>query len=218
MKFDDDERILWRPRGAPRLKRFYTEVLAAALSRIREGVTDAVVPVGPALRISVELILREAMRDVARRVALFPTELFSLEWRDLERILREVFEGLGFGTELTRSSQDGGFDLALSCRVDERELTYLVEVKHWKTSKPGRRIYSDFVDVVVSNGASKGLLISTSGFGSKLLHGRVEVDRQLVRLGAADKVVELCQLYVRKEFGLWEQGLMLPTLLWNGTN
>ena len=54
------------------------------------------------------------MRELARRLALHPEELPTVEWRDLERILRETFEGIGFDTKLTRSTKDGGFDLELT--------------------------------------------------------------------------------------------------------
>jgi predicted RecB family endonuclease len=39
-------------------------------------------------------IVRGAMRDLARRLAERPEELATIEWRDLERILRETFEVL----------------------------------------------------------------------------------------------------------------------------
>jgi hypothetical protein len=63
-----------------------------------------------------------------------------------------------------------------------------------------------------------GLLISTSGFGRNLIQGRLEVERHLVRLGSANKVVELCQFYVRKGLGIWEPGLVLPRLLFDETH
>jgi hypothetical protein len=45
-----------------------------------------------------------------------PEQLDTVEWRDLERIMRETFEGLGFDTFLTRSTKDGSFDLQLGGR------------------------------------------------------------------------------------------------------
>ena len=58
-------------------------------------------------------IIREAMRALASRLAHHPDELKIVEWRDLERILREIFKQIGFETGLTRSGKDGGFDLEL---------------------------------------------------------------------------------------------------------
>ncbi|MBY3323018.1 hypothetical protein HFO02_05205 [Rhizobium laguerreae] len=85
-------------------------------------------------------IIREAMRAIAERLARAPDEIAMIEWRDMKRVLREIFEGLGFGTALTRSSRDGGFDLSLEIDSAVGRETYLVEVKHWTDQKPGRRI------------------------------------------------------------------------------
>lgn len=78
-----------------------------------------------------DVIVRTAMKEVARHLAECPEILYRVEWRDLERLLREVFEGIGFGTELTRSGKDGGFDLRLTFDEDGHRRVYLVEVKHW---------------------------------------------------------------------------------------
>jgi len=157
------------------------------------------------------------MREVARRIAFSPAELFTVEWRDLERLLREVFEALGFATYLTAPAKDGGFDLRLRCTHAGLTLNYLVEVKHWRTSRPGTKIHNEFLDIVVREPATRGLLLSTSGFGKELLRGRLEVERQRVRLGAAAKIVGLCQLYFRKSAGLIDQELILPTVLFEAT-
>ena len=42
---------------------------------------------------SVFTLIRNCMRQIARRIAQVPTELQDVEWRDLERLLREVFGG-----------------------------------------------------------------------------------------------------------------------------
>ena len=50
----------------------------------------------------VELILQDVSRAFARLVAKDPVNLDRLEWRDLERMLAEVFYNLGFSVELTQ--------------------------------------------------------------------------------------------------------------------
>ncbi|WP_395856358.1 restriction endonuclease [Cystobacter fuscus] len=166
----------------------------------------------------VEFILRTTMRTLAKSIAHFPDELRILEWRDLERVLREVFEGLGFNTRLTPPAQDGGFDLELSCVVNGKPETFLVEVKHWTfPSRPGRGILEKFFEVVVTRPAVAGLLLSTSGFTTSVVTGRTEIERQRIRLGDSNKIVTLCQYYVRRDSGLWKATLPLPELLFDGT-
>ena len=104
--------------GLPRLKRYQVDITPTQ-------------PVERSTLSPVEFIVREAMRTLAGEIARNPDSLNQIEWRDLERVLREVFEELGFDTELTRPGKDGGFDLKLTCVEDQITSTFLVEVKHW---------------------------------------------------------------------------------------
>ncbi len=207
--FVADGRIDLRPGGPPVLRRYYAEHISEALR------ADPDEP--RILQYSAELLLRTAMRDLAKAIAQQPAELQYVEWRDLERILREVLEGLGLATRLTPSSKDGGFDLEVTHSEAGQAYTYLVEVKHWRTGKPGRREYTSFVDVVVRSGSTSGLLLSSSGFSKELLHGRLEIEKQIVHLGNENKIVELCREYTRRSSGLWEQGIVVPAVLFDGT-
>lgn len=209
----NDNRIELRPGRMPTLKRFYTEAMAAFLKRSQEDAIEEPV----AHDAPVEVITRKAMKELARRLALHPGDLPYLEWRDLERVLREIFEGLGFDTLMTRSSKDGGFDLEVRHDEDGVGCVYLVEVKHWRTKKPGHVPYTAFLEVVVRQGATMGLLLSTSGFTKPLLQDRIELGRQRVRLGGANKVIEFCQRYTRKELGFWEPESTLSSILFEDT-
>lgn len=97
-------RIVYSATGQPRLKRYLNEVG-------KEEPTPEV-----PLTLQLDFIIRTAMKAIARMIAKHPISLQAVEWRDLERVLREVFESLGFTVELTRSGKDGGFDLKLQCK------------------------------------------------------------------------------------------------------
>lgn len=80
---------------------------------------------------------KEAIRliaDLSQRLALLiakdPNVLRVVEWRDVERLLAEVFSGLGLCVTLTPSSKDGGKDLILECISNETNFSYIVEIKH----------------------------------------------------------------------------------------
>ncbi len=199
--------IFFPTSGPPRLKQYLADINATSdedvhsLSRI-------------------EIIVREAMRGLAKEVARNPSALDAIEWRDLERILREVFNHLGFRTELTRPGKDGGFDLRLTCIENGQPLAFLVEVKHWiaHSKKPGLPAVSALFDIVASSAdISSGLLLSSSGFASSILRGRSEIEQQPVRLGGRDKIIALCQSYVEERSGLWKPVVGLPELLFDGT-
>jgi restriction system protein len=162
------------------------------------------------------LIVRRAMRALARRLAEHPEELPTIEWRDLERILRETFEGLGFDTALTRSGKDGGFDLELVTTASGTRQSYLVEVKHWTDQRPGSAHLKKLVRVTTSKKATGALLLSTSGFASTIYSGLAEMSAP-VRLGDGSKVISLCKAYYRLGSALWLEARDLQDTLFSGT-
>lgn len=156
-------------------------------------------------------IIRAAMRQLAKEIALNPLELATTEWRDLERVLREVFEGIGFDTRLTRPGKDGGFDLELVAPTAEGRKTYLVEVKHWTDQKPGSAQLKKFVKVSIEREVDGAIFLSTSGFTRTIYSGLVEVSPP-IRLGNGEKVVGLCKTYYRLSTGYWLEESLPDTL------
>jgi len=124
------------------------------------------------------MIIRFAMREVAERLAHAPRELWDIEWRDLERVLREVFEGMGFETTLTRSTKDGGFDLSLEAEQPDGKHLYVVEVKHWTTQTPGKAELKKLVRVTARERARKGILLSSSGFSHQSTKGSAKLSAE----------------------------------------
>lgn len=161
-------------------------------------------------------IIKTAMQDLAVEIAKDPERLWEVEWRDLERILHVTFEGLGFHTVLTRSSQDGGFDLELTIERGGKRDTYLVEVKHWKGSKPGRSQLTKLIRVTAERKAAGGLLLSTSGFTKNICSGIVEYEVP-IRLADSNKMISLCRTYYRLKSALWTPSLDLHATLFDGT-
>jgi hypothetical protein len=160
---------------------------------------------------SVVTLIRNCMKDIALRVARNPEELDDVEWRDLERLLREVFEGLGFDTLLTASSKDGGFDL----RLEAGEEVFLVEVKHWKQAV-GPGVVNGFLKVSAREEAKASLLLASGGFTGALFEGILEVGPPL-HLGGRDKIIGLCRVFYRLGTELLQPDGELPALLLQDT-
>ena len=161
------------------------------------------------------------MQGIVNLIANHPEVLESVEWRDLERAMREVFETIGFDTELTRAGKDGGFDLKLVCASNGVKQTFLVELKHWvsKSKKPGTTICKAFYDIVVSESIeATELLLSTSGFTKSVRKGRSEIERQIVKLGSKNKIVSLCQKYLQSKKGILQPTTNLPHVLFDQTS
>jgi hypothetical protein len=209
LALDAEGRTVLSTRGMVSIKRYLSE------ARLRPE-EDKPVPEMPRL----EFIVRNAMGGIAEAIARNPGCMRQVEWRDLERALREVFEKLGFSTELTRASQDGGFDLRLRCFEGGKPRTFLVEIKHWEGSgkRPGSPILDALFEIVASHDDNTtGLLLSSTGFAASAVTGRTEIERQTVRLGGKDKIVSLCQNYVKIGSGVWTPATDLADMLLDGT-
>jgi restriction endonuclease Mrr len=163
--------------------------------------------------------VRELSRELAKAIAERPNSLNEVEWRDLERVLAEVFEKLGFGVEITPPAKDGGKDIVLSCIVTDRRESFLVEVKHWVSGKRvGQRTIKEFLNVVAKEKAESGLVLSTSGYSKGIIEGLTIIEREKVRLGSRRKIISLCQTYVRAEAGIWSPPIQLPDVVFSETD
>ena len=133
-------------------------------------------------------------------------------------MLAEVFEGLGYGTELTPASKDGGKDIVLSFVASGESRSYVVEVKHWRSGKRvGEAKVQDFVEVIASERRSGGLYLSTHGYTGDAFRSLTEVERRTLRFGDEEKVAALCKTYLKAESGLWTPQPDLEELLYKGT-
>jgi restriction system protein len=172
----------------------------------------------PAAAEQIQLLIRSLSHEFAVLIASTADALDYLEWRDLERTVARVFEGLGFQTTLTPPSKDGGKDVILFCDATNGKESYIVELKHWRSGKGvGKQSVSDFLHVIVREHRSGGLFLSTSGFASDSFEGLIEVERSRLRFGDRDKIILLAKTYVKACAGLWSPPAALPEVLFDAT-
>ena len=162
---------------------------------------------------SVTIILKQAFRALAARLAESPDEIYQIGWRNMEELLGEVFTRLGFDTEVTPSAQAGGFDIRLA---DLTSLVYLVEVKHWATPV-GSGVVKRLVEVTARESAKAGLILGTGGFAPSLFDGVIELQTAPIHMGGRDKITSLCRAFYRSETQLWQVDTDLAPLLFAGT-
>lgn len=165
----------------------------------------------------INIIRRELSRQLVGLIVKNPRYLDEIEWREMERLLTEVFEGLGFEARLTPGSKDGGKDIILTCEIASTMHTYYVEVKHWRSGqRVGGGAISDFLNIIVNEKISGGLYLSTYGFCSNAIESLTEFQRQNLRFGTERKIVALCKSYVKVTSGIWSPEIDLPDLLYDG--
>jgi cold shock CspA family protein len=140
---------------------------------------------------------------IISEIARNPNELYEVEWRTLEHVIAEIFDGLGFAVTLTEASKDGGKDLILECEIGGCPASYVVEIKHWNSGKRvGAGMLQRFLQVVVSERRSGGLFLSTSGFSGNAFEQFTVFERRTVRFGNDEKIVGLCQTFERMKSGI----------------
>lgn len=87
--------------------------------------------------------------------------LRKISWREFEDLVGEAYRRKGYNvTEKGGSSADGGIDLVLRKGGE----ILLVQCKHWKMDKVGVKIVRELYGVVIAEGASGGIVISSGRF------------------------------------------------------
>lgn len=170
--------------------------------------------VGAEVRILIENVSRRLAAIIARN----PAALNEIEWRDLERIIAEVFSGLGFNTILTPGSKDGGKDVILACTVSNETRSYIIEIKHWRSGvRVGHGATDEFLHVIARENRNGGLFLSTYGYCDNAFEHLTEIERRKLRFGTDDKVVSLCRNYVKAQAGIWSPPQQLDEVIFEGT-
>jgi restriction system protein len=159
-------------------------------------------------------ILRNCTQKIIEIVLKNPDALEELEWRDIERMVAELFRGLGFEVELTASSKDGGKDIILEFRKKGMHHSYIVEIKHWRSNQKVKKpAIVHFVKIIAKEKRTGGLFLSTYGFAENAIESLTIVERKKVRFANKDKIVSLCDTYVRRNSGLWLKDLDFEKVL-----
>jgi len=162
----------------------------------------------------IKILSKKLIELVARN----PDNLKQLEWRDLERTIAELFEGIGFKTTLTPSSKDGGKDVILECTIDEINKSYIIEIKHWRSGqKVGQNAVKEFTQVIFNEKREKGLFLSTYGFSNNYYESLTEKEKSVIRFGEQNKIVELCRTYEKINSGIWNPIGSLEDVLFANT-
>jgi restriction system protein len=92
----------------------------------------------------------------------------SMDWEEFEHLIRELFEKefaeAGGEVNVTQSSRDGGIDAVVFDPDPLRGGKIVVQAKRY-TRTVGVSAVRDLYGTVMNEGANKGILVTTSGFG-----------------------------------------------------
>lgn len=117
-----------------------------------------------ALMIMMTWIAAEVHKFLNRRLLDTQTgadSIRNLSWRDFERLVCEAYRRQGYiANTVGTASGDGGVDVELS-RPGE---TIVVQCKQWRAYKVGVTTVRELLGVVVSRGATKGIIVTSGRF------------------------------------------------------
>lgn len=91
------------------------------------------------------------------------TDINSLSGVDFEKVCQQLVEKMGFKTETTKASGDGGIDLIAYNHQPLLSGKYIIQCKRYSGSV-GEPIIRDLYGVVMSERANKGILMTTGYF------------------------------------------------------
>lgn len=139
---------------------------AACLKRLNATVSrspDELLPIKPVIDIDMADPRFIDEQDVISMLDTRPN-LMDLTPGEFESLITNLFQSMGLETKLTQSSRDGGVDCIA---FDPRPVLggkVIVQAKRYKNTV-GVSAVRDLFGTVHNEGASKGILITTSGYG-----------------------------------------------------
>ncbi|AKH95405.1 restriction endonuclease [Elizabethkingia anophelis] len=116
------------------------------------------------------------IRDILFEIYLNNEKLYKISPREFEKVIAELLYNNGFEVELTKQTRDNGFDiLALKYVNNLSPIKYLVECKRYKPDrKIGVEIIRGFKEVIQTEQANKGLIVTTSYFSADAIRKQKE--------------------------------------------
>jgi restriction system protein len=121
------------------------------------------VPVRPVLEFSTVDPRFVAEADVLSELDQRPN-LLELSPNEFESLIQNLFTKMGLDTKQTRPSRDGGVDCVAYDSRAVLEGKVVIQAKRYKNTV-GVSAVRDLFGTVMNEGASKGILVTTSGYG-----------------------------------------------------
>lgn len=137
------------------------------LSGVSASSLEEVSPVTPMAQVDKSDDRFTEGRDVGKNMEQ-GKNIAAMDWEEFEHLIRELFEKefakAGGEVNVTQSSRDGGIDAVIFDPDPLRGGKIVVQAKRY-TRTVGVSAARDLYGTVMNEGANKGILVTTSGFG-----------------------------------------------------
>ena len=95
--------------------------------------------------------------------------LAAIDWQDFENLIREIFaeefNSIGGEVKITQASRDGGVDAIAFDPDPIRGGKIVIQAKRY-TNVVGVSAVRDLYGTIINEGATKGILVTTSNYGN----------------------------------------------------
>lgn len=139
---------------------------------------------------SVQRIITDIYKDNSNLLKVGP--------REFEEMVAELLKSQGFNVELTKQTRDNGYDIiALQSIGSNFPLKFLVECKRFTEKKVSVDIIRSFKEVIQTEQANKGIIVTTSYFTRDAIKKKLETP-YLLDYKDKDAVLNWVTEYCRK--------------------
>jgi len=157
-----------------------------ALKGVGSARLSGLSPIAPVMKMSREDARFISSYEVAGSLNK-GVNLAAMDWEDFEHLIRELFEkefsSTGGEVKVTQASRDGGVDAVAFDPDPIRGGKIVIQAKRW-TNTVGVAAVRDLFGTVMAEGATKGILVTTSDYGTDSY--RFATGKPLVLLNGAN--------------------------------
>lgn len=128
--------------------------------------------------------------------------LLTLNCWDFEEMVAELLSKQGYKVELTQKTKDNGYDIIALMNIKmQTPLKFLVECKRYVHRKVGIEVIRSFKEVIDTEKANRGIIVTTSYFTKGALQKQAEIP-YLLDYRDKDKVIEWVKDYFNNKVDL----------------
>jgi HJR/Mrr/RecB family endonuclease len=111
------------------------------------------------------IIASDITSELKKYFAKHPEKLYELSPRKFEILIADILKDLGFTTELTQATRDGGRDIYAYVKNAVTSFLMYVECKRWAANKKvGIQVVQRLHGAAKADGAHKSMIVTTSFF------------------------------------------------------
>lgn len=119
---------------------------------------------------------RSVLKSIIWSIYQNNEHVLTLHPREFEKVIAEILYSQGFEVELTKQTRDNGYDiLAIKNLQNQSPLKFLVECKRFTKRKVGVEIIRSFKEVIQTEKANKGIIVTTSYFSLDAIKKQKEI-------------------------------------------